>query len=36
MKVLSLAFFIGAGTIAMDYLLKVGKLYEIETKYVKH
>ena len=36
MKVLSLAFLFGAGFIAISYLLKVGDLDGIETKYVKH
>ncbi len=36
MKVLSLAFLIGAGAIAINYLSKVGEFDGIETKYVKH
>ncbi len=36
MKILSLAFLIGAGAIAINYLSKVGDLDGIETKYVKH
>jgi hypothetical protein len=36
MKIFSSAFLIGSVTFAIIYLLKVGDLDEIDTKYVKH
>ena len=36
MKILSSAFLIGVGALAISYLSKAGDLDEIETKYVKH